>query len=132
MWVFWSLCTWLVFVSFMIPVETLWIVIFAEMQAQIFTLYYFKIWIKKTLTLNIILCNMFLYLQVLINKKTSTKTKKNTNCNTVTDLQKVGLSSSNIWACISAKITIHNVSTGIINDTKTSAFRYLGIYSFRL
>jgi hypothetical protein len=54
----------------------------------------FKIWIKKTLTLNIILCNMFLYLQVLINKKTSTKTKKNTNCNTVTDLQKVGLSSS--------------------------------------
>ena len=61
------------------------------MQAQIFTLYYFKIWIKKTLTLNIILCNMFLYLQVLINKKTSTKTKKNTSCNTVTDLQKVGV-----------------------------------------
>jgi hypothetical protein len=53
-----------------------------------------KIWIKKTLTLNIILCNMLLYLQVLINKKTSTKTKKNTSCNTVTDLQKVGLSSS--------------------------------------
>jgi hypothetical protein len=33
--------------SFMIPVMTLWIVIFAERQAQIFRLYYFKIWIKN-------------------------------------------------------------------------------------
>jgi hypothetical protein len=37
--------------SFMIPVMTLWIVIFAARQVQIFRLYYFKIWIKKILTL---------------------------------------------------------------------------------
>ena len=41
--------------SFMIPVMTLSIVIFAERQAQIFKLSYFKILIKKTLTLLIIL-----------------------------------------------------------------------------
>jgi hypothetical protein len=35
---------------------------------------------------------MFLYLQVLINKKDKYKDKKKTSCNT--DLQQVGLSSS--------------------------------------
>jgi hypothetical protein len=46
--------------SFKIPVTMLCIVIFAERQAQIFRLYYFKILIKKTLTLLIILC-FFIY-----------------------------------------------------------------------
>jgi hypothetical protein len=42
----------------------------------------------------------------------------------------------NIWACLSANITIHNVVIGIINQlqwaTKTMTSRRLGIYTFQL
>ena len=44
--------------------------------------------------------------------------------------------SSNIWACLSANITIHNVAIVIINQlqwaTKTPTSRHLGIYAFQL
>ena len=39
----------------------------------------------------------------------------------------------NIWACLSANITIHNVVTGIINEPKKLlTFRHRGIYAFQL
>ena len=40
---------------------------------------------------------------------------------------------SNIWACLSANITIHNVVTGIISEPqKLQTSRHHGIYTFQL
>ena len=65
-----------VFVSSMIPVKTLTYVswFLQTGRPRYLDFYYFKIWIKKTL--NSFNYFMFLYIQVLINKKDNNKKYK--------------------------------------------------------